>query len=59
MGSLLAIVPPLVVTLMGPRATPALERLNGSFTAHRRGIGASICFVFAVLLTAAGLHAVA
>jgi len=55
---LTAVGPPLVVTLMGARATPVLERLNGFFTAHRRGIGAAICFAFAVLLTAAGLHAV-
>jgi hypothetical protein len=52
-----AVGPPLVVTLMGARATPALQRLNGFFTAHRRGIGATICFAFAVLLAAAGLHA--
>ncbi|HEX5145815.1 MAG TPA: GAP family protein [Conexibacter sp.] len=56
---LTAVGPPLVVTLMGARATPALERLNRFFTAHRRGIGAAICFTFAVLLTIAGLHAVA
>jgi hypothetical protein len=55
---LTAVGPPLLVTLMGPRATPVLQRLNGFFTAHRRGIGAGICFVFAVLLTAAGLHAI-
>jgi hypothetical protein len=47
----------LVVTLMGARATPALARLNGFFTAHRRGIAATICFAFAVLLGATGLHA--
>ena len=52
-----AVGPPLVVTLMGARATPALQRLNGFFTAHRRGIGATICFVFAVLLAVTGLHA--
>ena len=50
-----AIAPPLVVTLMGARATPALERLNRLFTDHRRGIGAGLCFVFAALLTAAGV----
>lgn len=54
-----ALGPPLVVTLMGARATPALERLNGFFTVHRRGIGAAICFAFAVLLAVAGLRAVA
>ncbi len=52
-----AVGPPLVVTLLGPRATPALQRLNGFFTAHRRGIGAGICFAFALLLGATGLHA--
>ena len=52
-----AVGPPLVVTLMGARATPALARLNGFFTAHRRGIGATICFVFALLLGVTGLHA--
>lgn len=49
--------PPLVVTLLGPRATPALARLNAFFTAHRRGIGAGLCLAFAVLLTVAGLKA--
>lgn len=52
-----AVGPPLVVTLLGVRATPLLERLNGFFTTHRRAIGAGICFTFAVLLAAAGLHA--
>jgi hypothetical protein len=47
--------PPLVVTLMGPRATPLLERLNRFFTDHRREIAAGLCFVFAALLTAAGV----
>lgn len=54
-----AVGPPLVVTLMGTRATPALARLNGFFAAHRRGIGATICFAFAVLLGVTGLHALA
>jgi hypothetical protein len=40
-------------------ATPALQRLNGFFTAHRRAIGTGICFAFATLLGAAGLHALA
>ena len=31
--------PPLFVTLLGARATPVLERLNGVFTAHRHGAG--------------------
>ncbi|HMJ02124.1 MAG TPA: GAP family protein, partial [Conexibacter sp.] len=52
-----AVGPPLVVTLLGTRATPALQRLNGFFTTHRRGIGAGICFAFALLLGATGLHA--
>jgi hypothetical protein len=52
-----AVGPPLVVTLLGQRATPVLQRLNDFFTAHRRGIGAGICFAFAVLLGATGLHA--
>jgi hypothetical protein len=42
---------------MGAHAAAALERLNGFFTVHRRGIGAGICFVFAVLLAAAAIHA--
>lgn len=48
--------PPLVVTLMGARATPLLERLNRFFVVHRRGIGAGICLIFAVILTVAGLR---
>jgi hypothetical protein len=47
--------PPLVVTLMGSRATPLLERLNRFFTDHRREIAAGLCFLFAALLTAAGV----
>lgn len=47
--------PPLLVTLLGPRADPLLQRLSGFFTAHRKGIGAGLCFVFAVLLAVAGL----
>ena len=49
--------PPLVVTLLGPRATPLLERLNRLFADHQRGIGAALCFGFAALLAVAGLHA--
>lgn len=49
--------PPLVVTLLGPRATPLLEKLNRLFADHRRGIGAVLCFGFAALLAVAGLHA--
>lgn len=52
-----ALGPPLLVTLLGQRATPALQALNGFFTTHRRGIGAGICFAFAALLAATGLHA--
>jgi threonine/homoserine/homoserine lactone efflux protein len=49
--------PPLLVSLLGARATPMLERLNGFFTDHRRGIGAVLCFVFAVLLAITGANA--
>jgi hypothetical protein len=52
-----AIGPPLAVTLLGARATLVLERLNGFFTDHRRGIGAGLCLAFAVVLTATGLEA--
>jgi Sap, sulfolipid-1-addressing protein len=47
--------PPLLVALLGPRADPPLQRLNRFFTAHHEGIGAGLCFAFAVLLAAAGL----
>lgn len=50
-----AIAPPLVVTLLGARVTPLLGRLNRFFADHRRGIGASLCFGFAALLSVAGL----
>ncbi len=53
------VVPPLAVTLLGQRATPALHALNRFFVAHHQAIGAGICFVFAALLCAAGLHALA
>jgi hypothetical protein len=49
--------PPLVVTLLGSRATPLLQGLNWFFVGHRRGIGAGICFGFAALLAVAGLRA--
>jgi hypothetical protein len=49
--------PPLFVTLLGPRATPVLERLNGLFAAHRRGIGSGLCLAFAVFLTIAAVKA--
>jgi hypothetical protein len=48
--------PPLVVTLLGARATPLLERLNRFFAVYRRAIGAGICLAFAALLTVAGLR---
>jgi len=47
--------PPLIVALLGPRADPLLQRLNGFFTAHHKAIGAGLCFAFAALLAAAGL----
>jgi hypothetical protein len=56
---LMAYGPPLFVTLLGTRATPELERLNGVFTAHRRGIGAGLCLVFAVFLAVAAIKALA
>lgn len=49
--------PPLLVSLLGRRATPMLERLNSFFNTHQRGIGAGLCLVFAVLLTVAGVKA--
>jgi hypothetical protein len=52
-----AVAPPLAVTVMGSRATPALHALNRFFVRHRQGLDAGICCVFAVLLGAAGLHA--
>ncbi len=51
--------PPLAVTLLGSRATSLLDRLNRFFTVHRRAINAGLCFVFAALLTAAGVGALA
>jgi hypothetical protein len=51
------LVPPLAVTLLGQRATPALQALNRFFVRHHRGIDAGICFAFAALLAIAGLHA--
>jgi Na+/melibiose symporter-like transporter len=44
------LVPTLSTTLMGPRADPALDRLNRFTTAHSRQINAGICFLFAVIL---------
>ncbi len=47
--------PPLIVTVMGSRATPLLQALDRFFADHKRGISAGICFVFALLLAVAGL----
>ncbi len=47
--------PPLLIVMLGPRADPLLQRLNGFFTTHRKGIGAGLCFAFALLLAVAGL----
>lgn len=52
-----AIVKLVAAGLLGPRATPVLERLNGVFTAHRRGIGAGLCLTFAVFLAVAAVKA--
>jgi Sap, sulfolipid-1-addressing protein len=54
---LMAWGPPLFVTLLGARATPVLQRLNGLFTAHRRGIGAGLCLAFAAFLAVAAVKA--
>jgi Sap, sulfolipid-1-addressing protein len=51
------LLPPTAVTLLGPRATPALHALNRFFVAHHRAVDAGICFVFAALLGFAGIHA--
>ncbi|MGZ6617739.1 MAG: GAP family protein [Solirubrobacteraceae bacterium] len=51
------LIPPLAVTLLGQRATPALHALNRFFVRHHRSIDAGICFAFAALLAIAGLHA--
>lgn len=52
-----AFAPPLIVTVLGPRATAPLDRLNRFFVDHRRGVAAALCFGFAALLTAAGIAA--
>ena len=52
-----ALLPPLAVTLLGTRATPALQALNRFFVRHHRSIDAGICLAFAALLAVAGLHA--
>jgi threonine/homoserine/homoserine lactone efflux protein len=52
-----AFAPPLLVGLLGARAAPLLERLNAFFAAHRRGIGAGLCFCFALLLALAAIKA--
>lgn len=52
-----AIGPPIAVTLLGSRSIPLLERLNRFFADHRRGIAAGLCFVFAALLSFAGIRA--
>lgn len=48
--------PPVAVSLLGSRATPALHGLNRFFVAHHRAISAGICFAFAVILGTTGLH---
>lgn len=52
-----AVGPPLVVSALGQRAQGPLDRLSNFFTTHKQEIAAALCFGFAVLLGAAGLHA--
>jgi hypothetical protein len=44
------LIPTLSTTVLGPRADPALDRLNRFTTAHSRQINAGICFLFAAIL---------
>jgi hypothetical protein len=53
-----AVGPPLLVSALGERAQAPLDRLSRFFADHRQAIAATLCFGFAVLLGAAGLHAV-
>lgn len=50
-----AVVPVLLVTLLGHRSDAVLARLNAFTTAHQRQINAGICFVFAALLLGGGI----
>ena len=43
-------LPGLAATLLGPRATPALDRLNTLVSAHAAQINMAICLLFAVYL---------
>lgn len=46
--------PPLAVALLGERVRPALDALNAFVTEHRRGVTATACVVFAVVLGISG-----
>ena len=52
-----ATAPPLIVTLLGPRAKAPLDRLNRLFVDHRSAVSATLCFGFGVLLAAEGVAA--
>jgi hypothetical protein len=44
------LLPPLVVTLLGPRSDALLARLNRVVVGHQRVLNASVCFLLAALL---------
>jgi hypothetical protein len=47
--------PPLLVTVLGDRARPALEALNGFVTRNSRVVTIVACLAFAVYLTVTGI----
>ena len=51
--------PPLAVALLGDRARPALEALNGFVTRDSRSVTIVACLGFAVYLTITGIDALA
>jgi hypothetical protein len=53
-----AIVPPLAVTLLGDRASTALDALSAFCARHSRAINATVCFGFAIFLAVVSLPVV-
>jgi hypothetical protein len=52
-----AYLPPLAVTLLGDRATRALDAVNTFLTLHQRAVNVAICVGFSVFLAMQGIDA--
>jgi hypothetical protein len=51
-----ALAPPLAVSIVGAPAERVLGAVNAWLARHRRGVGAAVCFGFAILLVVQGIE---